>query len=225
VPVSAVLSGLHPNSTYHYRIVSANGAGTSNGLDQTLTTSAVPPPVGGGSVNVSPVSGTVLVKLPGSRNFILVGGLKQIPLGTIVDATHGVVTVFAAKKRNGQLATGQAWGGVFRITQKRVSGNWLTVLTLAGPKPTGCKTRAAEVARRRARHRALWIRDPGYFMTVGRYASAMDHGTTQWLTEDNCAGTLIKVTRGSVKVNDFPHHRGFVLKARHSFLAHPGRGG
>ncbi len=38
VSVSAVLSGLSPNSTYHYRIVATNSAGTTNGLDQTVTT-------------------------------------------------------------------------------------------------------------------------------------------------------------------------------------------
>ena len=37
--VSKTISGLTPNTTYHYRIVGVNAAGTTNGLDQTFTTS------------------------------------------------------------------------------------------------------------------------------------------------------------------------------------------
>jgi hypothetical protein len=225
VPVSAALLGLKPSTLYHFRVVSANGAGTSDGLDQTLTTAAVPPPVAGRSVNLGPVSGIVLVKLPGARSFILMGGLEQVPLGTIVDATKGVVTVFAAKSRGGRVVSGQAWGALFRITQKKVSGNWLTVLTLTGPAFT-CRKGAADVARSRPRHRALWMRDPGFFETVGKFASATDHAAhTKWLTEDTCTGTLLKVTLGSVKGSDFPHHHTFILTAHHSLLAHPGPGG
>jgi hypothetical protein len=225
VPVSAALSGLNASTIYHYRIVSTNGAGTSNGLDQTVTTSAVPPPVAGRSFNLGPVSGVVLVKLPRARSFVLVGGLEQVPTGTIVDATKGVVTVFAAKTRGGQVVSGQAWGALFLITQTKVSGNWLTVLKLTGPL-TGCRKGAADVARSRPRHRALWMRDPGFFETVGKFASATDHAThTKWLTEDTCTATLVKVAAGSVKDSDFPHHHVFILTAHHSFLAHPGPGG
>ena len=41
--VSAVLTGLTPNTTYHYRVVAENGAGTTQGGDRTLTTAAVKP--------------------------------------------------------------------------------------------------------------------------------------------------------------------------------------
>ncbi len=36
--VTAALTGLSPNTLYHYRLVATNGAGTTNGDDQTLTT-------------------------------------------------------------------------------------------------------------------------------------------------------------------------------------------
>jgi hypothetical protein len=42
VPVSALLIALTPNSTYHFRIVAVNPAGTGYGTDQVFTT---PPPV------------------------------------------------------------------------------------------------------------------------------------------------------------------------------------
>jgi LPXTG-site transpeptidase (sortase) family protein len=43
--VSNSLTGLTPNTTYHFRVVATNSAGTSNGLDQSFTTSAIVPTV------------------------------------------------------------------------------------------------------------------------------------------------------------------------------------
>jgi phosphodiesterase/alkaline phosphatase D-like protein len=40
--VSRVLSGLQPNTTYHYRVTAVNFAGTSHGPDQTFSTAGVP---------------------------------------------------------------------------------------------------------------------------------------------------------------------------------------
>jgi hypothetical protein len=45
VAVSAALSGLTANTTYHYRVVSKNIGGPGNGLDQTFTTLPNPPTV------------------------------------------------------------------------------------------------------------------------------------------------------------------------------------
>ena len=42
-PVSAIVQGLEPNTTYHYRIVAANGRGQSHGRDRTFTTGPVQP--------------------------------------------------------------------------------------------------------------------------------------------------------------------------------------
>ncbi|MGE4214171.1 MAG: InlB B-repeat-containing protein [Anaerotignaceae bacterium] len=41
--VSYSLTGLTPNTTYHYKVIGMNGAGTTNGNDQTFTTTAVAP--------------------------------------------------------------------------------------------------------------------------------------------------------------------------------------
>jgi phosphodiesterase/alkaline phosphatase D-like protein len=44
VAVSTTASGLIPGTTYHYRLVATNGAGTTVGADHTLTTAGNPPP-------------------------------------------------------------------------------------------------------------------------------------------------------------------------------------
>ena len=43
-PVSTGITGLSANTTYHYRVVAANSAGTTNGEDQAFKTLGAPPP-------------------------------------------------------------------------------------------------------------------------------------------------------------------------------------
>jgi plastocyanin len=43
-PVSAPLTGLSPQTTYHFQLVAQNGAGTALGANQTFTTAPTPPP-------------------------------------------------------------------------------------------------------------------------------------------------------------------------------------
>ncbi len=54
--VTAALSGLTPNTTYHYRVKGVNTAGTTNGSDQIFTTPAIAPTVA--TVAASSVSST-----------------------------------------------------------------------------------------------------------------------------------------------------------------------
>ncbi len=53
--VSKAITGLTPNTLYHYRVVGSNVAGTTNGLDQTFTT-LIPVPT---LTNISPTSAAV----------------------------------------------------------------------------------------------------------------------------------------------------------------------
>jgi choice-of-anchor A domain-containing protein len=62
--VSGVASGLKPNSTYYYRLVATNGAGTTAGNEQTFKTLAIPPsvttnPAASITTNAAMLSGTV----------------------------------------------------------------------------------------------------------------------------------------------------------------------
>jgi hypothetical protein len=228
-PVATVAAGyageasvaLKPSGPANIGIVAFND---SAGLE--IADLSTLPPVPGKSVNATPVSGVVLVKPPGQNSFIRLRAGQPIPVGSTVNATNGVVSVLAARDRHGHTARAQAHAGVFRVEQSKVGGTELTVLALAGPRPTGCPVTTATLARRR-RHRALWIRDPGYFVGRGIHASVRDVSTAgaDWLTEDTCRGTLVRVKTGAVLVHDFPHHRTFVLRAGHEFLVHRGKGG
>ncbi len=212
---------------------STNGPGGGGVLGS--TSSALPAPVFGHTANVQPISGSVLIELPGTTTFIPLSAAKTVPLGTIIDATNGTVQLTSAADAHGHTETGLFYGGVFRVTQITARSNLhggqsvvLTVLTLVGPLPTGCKAKrashSAASGHAHAAARRLWGDAKGNFRTVGHYASATVRGT-KWLTEDTCAGTLIRVARGVVSVEDFPHHRTLLLRAPHSFLSHPGRGG
>ncbi len=65
IPVTAALSGLEPNKTYHYRVVADNCGGTGNGSDQLFTTNCFAP-----SATTSPVTaiGTTSATLNGTVN-------------------------------------------------------------------------------------------------------------------------------------------------------------
>jgi DNA-binding beta-propeller fold protein YncE len=184
---------------------------------------APPPPVSGRSVDVAPVAGTVLIKPPGATMFVTLEAGQQISLGSTLDATGGIIALSAVASR-GQVTTGRFYAGVFRVSQQPTPLAELTVLTLAGPKPSGCAAADASAKRKPARSRSLWGSANGDFRTVGSYASATERGT-KWLTQDTCAGTRIRVAQGAVTVDDFPLHRTFVLSAPHSYLARPAKAG
>lgn len=57
--VSASLPSLSPGTTYHYRFVATNGAGTSRGDDGIFTTTAPPTVVTGSATSVGPTSATL----------------------------------------------------------------------------------------------------------------------------------------------------------------------
>jgi hypothetical protein len=61
VSVSAAVSGLRPNTGYHYRIVGANGAGSITGDDQAFTTATIAPTVDGTPLvtEITPTSANV----------------------------------------------------------------------------------------------------------------------------------------------------------------------
>jgi len=198
--------------------------------------SGLPPlgtPVFASSTTLQAVSGSVRVKLPGATSFVPLSSAATVPVGAIVDATKGRAKLTSAKDASGQTQAGLFDSGIFRVSQSLASSPLhggkrvgLTVLTLAGPLPSGC-TGSGAAASSKHKHgttRRLWGDAKGNYRSVGRYGAATVGGT-KWLTQDSCAGTLVRVARGIVSVNDFARHRTVLVRAPKSYLAKAGHGG
>jgi hypothetical protein len=187
-----------------------------------------PPPVEGKSVNVQPVSGKVLVKLPSgstakipgahsaASGFIPLSQAASIPVGSILDTTQGVVKLTSAANKAGATQNGKFSQGQFKIGQTHK--NSLTTLTMGGGSLSGCHIGLPPGGAARARVRRLVGNARGRFSTRGRNSSATVRGT-QWSMTDTCRGTLTSVKRGTVVVRDFNLHKNKVIRAGHKYLA------
>ncbi len=223
------------------------GAGTTASPYVCASTSSttpgpLPAPVLGRMENVVPVSGTVLIKLPPGATlsraadasasqvkgtgFVPLTQARQIPVGSILDTTGGTVAITAASPKKGIDYTGQFTAGVFRLLQHRQQKG-LTELDLMDKlsRRAVCasagKGAKASAAARRVSSKVLGLlksTDHGRFSTRGAYSSASVRGTA-YSVADTCAGTLTKVSRGTVVVDYFRRHRQLVVRAGQSFLA------
>jgi hypothetical protein len=193
------------------------------------TSTQVPPPTLGVTGNLEPVSGLVLVKLPGSHTFVALTSIRQVPFGTVVDSTHGSVTL-TTEGLHARIQTINFHEGEFKMTQ---SHNGEVLSTLLGGSFAGCPARKTTVNRdpdhdgdvdravisskRSHTVRKLWASGKGSYSTKGNYATGAVLGTT-WLTEDRCDGTLIRVLTDKVAVTNLRTHRRVVVTAGHSLL-------
>jgi DNA-binding beta-propeller fold protein YncE len=196
----------------------------------------VPPPVLAKTGNLAPVSGTVLVKLPGTSRFVPLSSLEQIPFGSTIEATHGTVSVTTAEP-GGKTQTGEFFEGEFILRQ---GANGIVIAELTGGNFSVCPTKrershiaragflssigaasfSARAASASGSHvvRKLWANAHGKFSTKGNYAAGAVQGT-EWLTEDLCDGTYIKVTRDKVAVTNLVNHRHVEVTTGHHYLA------
>lgn len=186
-----------------------------------------PPPLLGSSATVQAVSGYALIEEPGSRYTRPLNTGARVPVGTEIDTRHGAVALRSAGAA-GEVQTGVFRGGLFRFTQPlQGDPEDLTVLTLAGEAPMGCGGPGAQAAvalhRGGAGLQRLQGDAQGHFEIAGHYASATVEDA-EWLVEDRCSETAVKVTRGIASVDDFPGQRTVSIAAGQSYLAHPGNG-
>jgi NHL repeat len=181
----------------------------------------LPPPVQGKLVNAVPEKGKVLVKV--GKKFVPLESLgRQLPVGSIIDTTHGTVRLTSAKNSGGATQFGHFSRGQFRFTQTKK--NPLTTLSMVGSNLGACsrlprggapKLKAAAKKRRRT----LFSSVKGRFRTRGRNSAATVRGTS-WTMTDTCKGTLTSVKTGLVEVRDFRLRKTIKLKAGRSYLAH-----
>jgi len=176
----------------------------------------IPDPRFGKTVNLTPVGGAIRIKPPHGKFFRRLYSGTQVKVGTIVDAGAGKVSLTSAKDRSGTTQTAEFKSGEFRVLQPK-KGKAITVLKLTGNLSCGQAKGNASISGRR-RSRNLWGSGHGNFRSEGNHGAATVRGTI-WLTKDTCAGTLFKVKRGVIAVQDFTSHRTVKVRAGHSYLA------
>jgi hypothetical protein len=183
-------------------------------------TDVIQTPQPGVIVGVQKVSGEVLIKEPGSGKFVPLTGPTEIPVGSQVDTTHGTVKLIAGLG-GGKTNSANFNDGLFKIQQKRAKNAFMT-LVLQGGNFRICRGRALSAlgvdTKSKRQVRRLWGNGKGRFTTKGRYSSATVRGT-HWLVQDRCDGTLTRVLRGIVKVQDFRRHKTVIVRAGRTYLA------
>ena len=139
-----------------------------------------------------------------------------MPVGTVVDARKGHVTLIAAADASGGTATAEFWAGIFRLGQTKGDVP-TTVLTLV-EKLTCPRAGRATVSAKKKKKRRLWGDGSGRFQTKGKHSAATVVGT-RWLVEDSCTSTLTRVVRGRVSVRDFAKKKTVIVRAGKKYVA------
>jgi hypothetical protein len=214
-----------------------NGAATAR-TTRAITTATVPPlqtvnpdPELGVSVTVAAERGTILVRVPGSRRYVPIGSLTEIPLGSIVDARNGRARITAeVDARTGRTQSSLFYDWFFRVLQTKgakpitearlVKGSFanctLKATTRAKPASADAGLRAQSAAKRKKSKRKvrhLWGHGNGSFRTGAKRSAATVRGTW-WLVEDRCDATLTRVKVGRVDVRDFRLKKTVRLRAK-----------
>jgi hypothetical protein len=205
-------------------------------------TTPVPAPVLGRTVNVEPVSGKVLVKLPSGvqssidlplesaveslqkgLGFIPLAQARQIPVGSILDTTAGVARITTATSTKGRSQSGDFGAGIFKLLQNRRQRG-LTDLNIIDTSSARQACATLGKARTAAHHLSskvlgqLNASGHGHFAARGQYSSATVRGTV-WSVTNQCDGTLTRVKRGVVSVRDFHRRKTITLFTGQSYLA------
>ena len=201
----------------------------------------IPTPIALQTGNVDPVSGIVLVRLPGTQLRVRIETVTSVPVGTLIDARNGVVRLTVARSlKSGRLQTGLFSRGSFYFNQEveklrafgkpdaKVFKSLVTELRLVGggsvktcPKGSAGQLQAGPrrgAAAKRRFVRYLQAQATGRFRVIGRQSSGLERGT-DWLTRDDCTGTLTRVDKGAVVVTDFAKGKDLLVRKGNRYLA------
>src|SRR5205085_8109903 len=113
---------------------------TKGGTNTDTPTSG--PPAFSRKVDAKPVSGTVLVKPPGTKDFVVLSGTARLPTGSLVDTTRGAVRLISPKAKNGGWQSAVFSAATFKVIQKR-QAKPRTDLVLTGGDFSACKATPA----------------------------------------------------------------------------------
>jgi hypothetical protein len=253
--LTRTITGLQSNHTYHFAVVATNAlaATGARSTDQPFTTPAVtledlPEPALGKTANVEPVSGTVLIAVPGAQasaasllevglssptaafeslskglHFVPLTEARQIPVGAVLETTHGVVAIETATASSHKPQFGNFGAGIFKLLQSRKQKGLaeLNIMNAHSARQV-CATlgkRAAAAAKLSSKVLGrLNANAHGKFTTKGQYSAATVRGTV-WSVTNQCDGTLTKVQRGVVSVRDFVRRKTITLFTGQHYLA------
>jgi hypothetical protein len=194
------------------------GAAAVKGVSQ------APAPVFAKTVRLAPVDGTVLIRIPGARDFIELRSAQTVPMGTVIDARAGTVRLTSATAAPTKLQTGNFFLGRFQVLQQR-SLKGLTDLVIQDKlKRSVCTAQGQNAQAAQLSSRILGLlrgKAKGHFRTRGQLAAATVRGT-EWGVRNRCDGTLVVVTRGVVAVRDFALHKTVIVKTGQTYLAKAG---
>jgi hypothetical protein len=215
--------------SFTYRGYSVNGSSVKT---VSFNVAAAPPtptvsskPVPQVSSNISPATGDVLIKVPGTNDFVPLTKDTLIPLGTIVDARVGTCVITFAKP-DGTTYSAKFWAGVFQISQTG-GANPISDIKLRDDIAAKGGTATSSVfdgglaliaKAKKKKKNGVWGDGKGRFRTTGSGSSSSVRGT-RWFVQDDGVGTLTKVTRGLVAVKNFATKKTVQVKAGQSYFA------
>jgi hypothetical protein len=200
-------------------------------------------PVLGKTVNVVPVEGVVFVELPLGARLSLAGPLgavfaslhkgigfiplteaRQIPVGSTLETTHGVVQLTTATAIASETQFGDFGGGIFKLLQNRKMKGLTELNIVDNHSPRQLCATLGKRAQTASKHLSSKVlgqlnsNDHGKFTARGQYSAATVRGTV-YSVINQCAGTLTKVTRGIVSVRDFHRRKTITLFTGQHYLA------
>ena len=94
-------------------------------------TDIIETPQPGVIVGAQPLSGRVLVQEPGTSKFVELKGMTEIPVGSVVDTTRGVINLTSGLG-GGRTNSSQFYSGVFKLLQKKTRNALMTLRMQGG---------------------------------------------------------------------------------------------
>jgi len=199
------------------------GAACANGHtsgEAGATHVAPPVPTFAQTVVLKPVSGKVLIHVPGGPSgFTALRAARAVRVGTVVDTDAGRVALTSATPAPTYFQTGQFFLGTFQVQQTRAGGALVSLVLRDNLTGSACGAPAAHPTALSKRILGLLRGSAkGRFRTTGRFSAATVRGT-DWGVRDRCDGTLTVVRAGVVVVRDFRLQTSVTVRAGQTYLA------
>jgi len=186
------------------------------------------PPVASFSPLATPFSRPVVpafAALTKGQAFVPLTEARQIPVGSTLDTTAGVVNITTATTASakGKLQSGDFGAGIFKLLQRRRQRG-LTEMDIIDNHSARQVCASSGKARIAASHVSsktlgrLNASSHGHFTARGHYSASTVRGTI-WSVANRCVGTLTRVKRGVVSVRDFRRRKTITLFTGQSYLA------